>query len=340
MVSKLKSIIRRLIREPVHLLRSGLSQELRLIRSFASDYFRYRKYSYRRSRQDDGLRQLNAMIILEAHRIEKAFSLPEIRSGYGREAIRKLIGLLGQYKQCGYDQNELAFKKAQSVLAEYLRYHEKVGHDLGAFRDELFPWVNMNCDVGGYFKLTREELVPRAHGDFESCALSRYSVRSYSSKPVSVETIREVVQIARKTPSVCNRQVWHTYIIKDPKLKNDVLELQNGNRGFGDQADFLVIITADMAAFVGPGERNESYVDGGLYAMSILYALHYKGIGACPLNWMVEPPADRKMRALLHLNPSENIIMIITAGDLPENIRVAKSVRKEVDEIMTIVDAG
>lgn len=316
----------------------GLSQEVRLIRAFVSDYLRYRKYSFRSDRKCHGQHNLDAMIILEAHCIEKAFSLPDIRPGYGSTTIPKIINLLQQYRECGYDPKGLAIQKAQSVLAAYMRYHEEIGYDLGMLKEEISPWANMECGIGGYINFSRDQLIRNARGDFKSCALSRFSVRSYAPTPITEDQIREVIDIARKTPSVCNRQSWHTYVIKDRLLKMSVLELQNGNRGFGALADFLIIITTDIASFVGSGERNESYIDGGLYAMSILYALHYKGIGACPLNWMVDPPADRKLRKLLGIKPSENIIMIITAGALPESVRVAKSVRREVADMLTIMD--
>jgi nitroreductase len=277
------------------------------------------------------------MIIMEAHALEKGFSLPEVRLGYGDERIKRLIGLMQHYLDSGYDRAEMGFRKAQSVLAEYLRFHEQSEYDLGKRKEEILPWVDMTCDIGGYITVQRNDYLGRAKGDFRECAESRCSVRNYTDTTVPEEVIRAAVEIARKTPSVCNRQAWHTYIIKDPVKKSEILDLQKGSKGFGSRADFLAIITMDYRSFVGGGERNEAYVDGGLYAMSLLYAFHYYGIGACPLNWMVHPKVDKQLRSLLGLSPSENVIVIISAGYIPETVRIAKSIRRGVDEQLTII---
>jgi nitroreductase len=115
------------------------------------------------------------------------------------------------------------------------------------------------------------------------------------------------------------------------------MDLQSGCFGFGDTADFLAVITTDISSFVGAHERNQSFVDGGMYAMSFLYALHCKGLGGCPLHWMLPPRRSQKLRGLLGIPESRNIIMVISVGNLPDNIRTAKSVRHEVEEQYTVL---
>jgi len=331
-------VIRKLIRKmiPRH-IRTRIHFEIRVVRAFLSDYSRYRKYACASTHQTTAVENLSAMIMMEAHKIEKAFSLPSPRPGFGMLVINGLMEILHQYKDLGCDCEGLAFRKAQSVLAEYLRYHDKIGYDLGSRKEEILPWADMRCDIGGYHETSAEEWLEKAHGNFEECALSRSSVRTYGSNPISDEIIKDAVRIARKTPSVCNRQAWHTYIVKSSEMKLKLMELQTGCRGFGDTSAFMAIITANIRSFVGPYERNQSYIDGGLYAMSFLYALHYKGVGACPLHWMVPSARSKELRALLNMEDSENIIMVISAGSLPPLLRTAKSVRHEVDEQITFV---
>lgn len=318
-------------------LRRGPLDQLSMLRAFCSDYARYRKYSYRYNGARKNKENLASVIMKYSHSVEKGFSMPEIRPGYGQAVIVELIKQLEVYDQCGFDKSDVSYKKATSVLNEYLKYHAEINFDLGPMREIILPWTSVSQAIGGYMNLERSELLEKSLGDFENCALSRCSVRSYGAEPVSQDLIREAVQIARKTPSACNRQCWNTYIVQTPELKTKVLALQNGNRGFGDRADFIAIITADMRSFVGAGERYGTYIDGGLYSMSFMYALHYKGIGACPLNWMVEPPADKKLRKLLNLSPSENVIMMISGGHIPAKVRIAKSVRKDVTEQLTFL---
>lgn len=332
-----KKMIPERVRRRVHCIRGKVSFEAQVAMAFFSDYWRYRKYASVSVQETTTVENLSAMIMMEAHKIEKAFSLSNPRPGFGVLVIEGLIKNLCRYKGLGYDCKRLAFRKAQSVLAEYLRYHEQVGYDLGTIKKDIFPWADMNCDIGGYHETTVAEWLEKAHGNFEECALSRSSVRAYSSESISEETIKDAVRIARKTPSVCNRQAWHTYIVKSPEMKLKVTELQSGCRGFGDTADFMAIITTDIRSFIGSYERNQAYIDGGLYAMSFLYALHYKGIGACPLHWMVPLVRSKELRALLNMRDSENIIMVISAGSIPALLRTAKSVRREVDEQITFL---
>ncbi|WP_372717005.1 nitroreductase family protein [Novipirellula sp.] len=318
-------------------IQRGPMHEVNLIKVACSDYWRYRKYSFRDKTSSVDLDNLTSVIIKYAHSIEKGFSMPEFRPGFGRSVLEALIVQMAKYDSQGYDHQTLAYQKAQSVLAEYISCHKAIDYDLGEFRDVLMPWVDESSGVGGYTEINGNEMLASAAGDFAACAISRRSVRNYRDKRVNMDDIRDAVRIARQTPSACNRQCWHTYIIRDPEMRANVLALQNGNRGFGHCADFVAVITADMKGFAGAGERHGTYIDGGLYAMSLMYALHYKGIGTCPLNWMVLPSVDKKLRQLLRLSPSENTIMMISGGLILDHFRVAKSARKSIDDQLTIL---
>ena len=279
-------------------IQRGPMHEVNLMKVAFSDYRRYRKYSFRDKASSVDLDNLSSVIIKYAHSIEKGFSMPEFRPGFGQSVLEALVLQMKKYASQGYDRQSLAFQKAQSVLAEYISCHEAIDFDLGDFRDVLAPWADGSSGVGGFTEIDGDEMRASAVGDFAACAISRRSVRNYRDERVSIDDIRDAVRIARQTPSACNRQCWHTYIIRDPEMRTKILALQNGNRGFGHRADFVAVITADMKGFAGAGERHGTYIDGGLYAMSFMYALHYKGIGACPLNWMVLPTC------LLYTSPS------------------------------------
>ena len=75
------------------------------------------------------------------------------------------------------------------------------------------------------------------------------------------------------------------------------------------------------------GERNQCWIDGGMFAMSLVLGLHAQGLGTCFLNWSKSAPEDKAMRALLQLPPQEAIITLIAVGNLPRSLSVAKSVR-------------
>jgi hypothetical protein len=52
---------------------------------------------------------------------------------------------------------------------------------------------------------------------------------------------------------------------------------------------------------------------------------------------MVPPARGRELQTLLGIKDSENIIMVISAGYIPDLLRTAKSVRHAVDEQITFI---
>jgi nitroreductase len=183
----------------------------------------------------------------------------------------------------------------------------------------------------------RDEYQSLARRDFSALAGSRYSIRAFGSGTVSEQDVRRALEIARKTPSACNRQSWNVYWIKSPELKERLLRIQSGHRGFGEQVDSFLVITSDIQSYFGVEERHQTFVDGGLYSMSVLYALHYIGLGACPLNWCVTWRKDQAMFSALGIPKSQNIIMILAIGTLPDTVKVAKSIRKTVSDTLKVV---
>jgi len=143
--------------------------------------------------------------------------------------------------------------------------------------------------------------------------------------------------IAQKSPSVCNRQGSKAYVITDKERISKTLSFQNGNRGFGHLANKLIIVTTDLRVFEGVHERNQSYIDGGLFAMSLLYGLHYFNLGACSLNWCNDYRVDQEFKKFIGINDYENIVMMISVGHLQDNFRVGVSQRRDLDEVLTFV---
>lgn len=325
------------VRRRLYYLYVSVRREARILRAFIDDYIRYRSHSFNSTTFDKNQIGLESMIVMEAHAIEKGFSLPDIRPGYGAARIKTLIHYLEAHKQRNYGSDGFAVRKARAILSAYIKYHNEISYDLGSLLSMIEPWGSDDCSAGGYITVSREEIRRKAAGNFRDFVMSRHSVRNYIKNGIDAKQIREAIEIARMTPSVCNRQPWHVYAITDIEIKKSILELQNGNRGFGSLAPLLLIVTTDIRSFTGAEERNEAYVDGGLFAMSLIYALHYIGIGSCPLNWMVMPARDRELRRLLGLRESETVIMLIAAGHIAEKVRIAQSARRAVNDILTII---
>jgi len=109
---------------------------------------------------------------------------------------------------------------------------------------------------------------------------------------------------------------------------------QNGNRGFNDQIDKLAVIVSDLECFTSSGERFQKWIDGGMFAMSLVYALHSLGLGTCCLNWSVDAATDKAFRNAINVKNSEELIMMLAIGNLPEELNVCDSPRKDIHEVL------
>ena len=163
----------------------------------------------------------------------------------------------------------------------------------------------------------------------------RFSVRHFSEEPVGRELLHSALRMAQKSPSVCNRQSGRVYVFDNDELGSSVLACQNGNRGFGHTANKILVVTSELGSFLSAGERNQCWIDGGLFAMSLIYALHSLGLGVCCLNWSVEFERDEELRRVAGIRDSENVIMLLAVGHLPERFRVACSQRRPTEEVVT-----
>ena len=120
-------------------------------------------------------------------------------------------------------------------------------------------------------------------------------------------------------------------VVTDPRKIEKLLDVQGGIRGHSTPPALLVV-TTDIRNFVGANERNQVYVDGGLYAMSLLLALEHVGLAACPLNTMFSPTRDRQMRKLT-ASDHEAFILFISVGNFRDQVASPKSFRYEGTDV-------
>jgi len=309
---------------------------LAMVRNYYYDFKRYLKYSATFS-DDSTQEQWRGRIIAHYHVVEKGLSLREPRVGFGKKVIKSLISLVKDYQQ-KYGSDDLC-QIAFNVLSAYYQFNLKNGLENPEMKQTLAEIKANLSDQdtpcgGGVIEVTKAQIQKDAMVDFKDFAYSRYSVRNFAESEVSLEAIEEAIAIAIKTPSVCNRQTWKTYAFSEPEAKQKILSYQNGNRGFGDTASKILIITSDLSRFKGVAERNQCFVDGGMFAMSVVYALHSLGLGSCCLNWSAPYERDSALKSAAGISGEESVIMMIAVGNLPDTFRVAESTRKHLTDTL------
>ena len=147
-----------------------------------------------------------------------------------------------------------------------------------------------------------------------------------------MDVLYHCIEQASSSPSDCNRQPSRVVIVRNRKTLDEILQLQNGNRGFGHLINTMLVITSDLSVFQG-NERNEPFLNAGMFSMTLLYALHNSKIGACLLNWAATDSNDKELRKLLNVPDNEQIELLIGCGYIPDEIDIALSPRFPVSDI-------
>lgn len=312
---------------------------LKLLPNFYYDFRRYLAYSgMNRSRRYRGT--LSARITMAYHQLEKGLSLASPRPGFGKAAVERLLESMRLFI---IDYGCVApATTAAGVLNKYIEFNTAQGIDMTALKACLKNLLDEGESTpakyleGGTVLVNRAEITDKFSTAFKEFFNSRYSVRHFSGAPISAADLAEAVTISQKTPSVCNRQAWrvHAYAQKDKMAR--LLEIQDGNGGFGDQLSLLLIVTCDLTCFIDAGERYQAWIDGGMFSMSLCLAFHSLGLGTCCLNWSKERGDDIALRAVAGIDGTEQIIMMIGVGTLPETFHVAYSARRALDDVLKI----
>lgn len=305
---------------------------------------------WRAFRRGSGLLHANRPKVLEAsiiknyHRVEKGLALKHPRPGFGADAIAALQEEIRWHiDNLGYSS---VTRAATNTLQEYVQFNTAHGsmqpnlardvasllaaHEKAGFTDS----------AGGTRQVTRDEIHKVSRHDMAAFFASRYSVRSFDPGTVDMATIAAAVHMAQKTPSVCNRAAGRVIVIEGKNLQAKLLAFQNGNRGFGDQADKILVLGSSQDCFLTIGERHQAWIDGGMFAMSMVYALHSLGLGSCCLNWSVEPSVDQAFKKAAGLPENLAITMLLAVGHLPAQFAVAQSPQRPLDQVLGRVTAN
>lgn len=283
---------------------------------------------------------LRALITMDYHRIEKGLALKEPRVGFGTWIINRLISNLNYYHQnYGFDET---CQIALNALFAYYNFNLAHGlQDTQLYQTlvvlkEAIPDPDSAIGQGGVLTITRQDILNAAHMDLKDFFNARHSIRQFAPDEVDMSLIEQAVAMAQKTPSVCNRQSSKVYMFSSFEDKKRVLSYQNGNRGFGEQISKVLIVTSNVEHFTSIGERNQCWIDGGMFAMSLVYALHSLGLATCCLNLSIERNTDQTLKRAANIDDKEALIMMIAVGHLPKNLKVAQSPRKDICEVLIV----
>lgn len=293
------------------------------------------KYSFKDKSLKEDKSHLKYYLTKHYHIIEKGLALPEPRLGFGQPKILDVIAKTEVYEKLyGIDDLVCSIRK---TLIDYMKFNKNEGF---VFSENFEKTVNdflSRSDIvgkGGLKYINKITASTLSLEEFNEFAQGRVSVRDFSNESVPDGLLYSAVEVARSAPSVCNRQGWKVHYYSDKVKIKEILKYQNGNTGFTDVIDKLIIVTADAKAFTSY-ESNQIFIDGGLFSMNLLLAIHAAGLGSCPLNTCYPSFTEQKVKTVSEIPDNERLIMMIGVGCLKDQYSVAYSPRNPTTDIFT-----
>ncbi|MCJ1970979.1 polysaccharide pyruvyl transferase family protein [Lactococcus carnosus] len=303
------------------------------------DYNRFKKFyaPERVSRNDENIR---STIMFMSHAIEKGLSHRDFRAGFGKGALSALAVNLDLW----YDTkrvDDTFFEIGISVVSQYFKRHAELNADVSdkrkLFSDRILKVVESDSGAnGGTVVIDRERYFESITDTFVDVLSRRKSLREYSDEPVDIKKIKQAIQLAMTTPSVCNRQATRVHVITNPEKIAEAMSFQGGFNGY-ELPPVVLLVTNDIAAYSLFTERNQPYVDGGLFAMTLLLGLENEKLAAVALNTMFDKVQNKATRTILNIPESEVFITYIGVGNMPENLKTPHSKRLNADDITRII---
>lgn len=269
-----------------------------------------------------------AEIIISYHILEKGLTMPNRRKGFGRQKVSDLIQQITDFCNKYGDSDSQIFHAIRVIKAYKVLHSDSKDKEIDDF---LFKYKDIEPATEFHFR--KEEFYADRDAPFPQFARSRHTIRNYAATSLPLERIRRAVEIARTTPTACNKQYCRVYCLSDKAKIAEVLSLQGGNRGFGHLADKCLIVTVDIEGVV-PCERNDVFTNGGMFLMNLCYALFYEEVAHCVLNWSQYPDKDIHLRKIVPIKDSECVVAVLSCGEAPREFDVACSPRISIDEIL------
>lgn len=309
------------------------------IYGYAYDTFRYLRYSgWRKNISDPSVRDYHLAKI--SHALEKSMAFRNRNPSSGWANALELIEVLDQTRISG----PATFQRdaSEAVLRKFIELPESREQ---AISREISGRLGQTSGAGsavnaahGRRSLAKADLAKGVLADPEAFFLSRASIREYVDDIPSSALIERAVRLSMSAPSACNRQPWSVYYTVDPAIRDAALKFQSGNRGFGHQIPCLLVVAIDQRAFMPGQERYQHWIDGGMFAMSLIYALHSLGLVSCALNWSQSPSRDLAFRRAFQIADQDSIIMMLAVGFPKEESLACASERRPLPDILAMLE--
>lgn len=120
----------------------------------------------------------------------------------------------------------------------------------------------------------------------------RQSVRSWQKQEVEEEKLDRILEAARLAPSARNRQEWRFVVVRDPGIRQALIEVANGQQHVG-QAPVVIAACAETDGAVMSCGQQCYPIDVAIALEHIALQAVEEGLGTCWIGAFKEEEAKR-----------------------------------------------
>ena len=157
---------------------------------------------------------------------------------------------------------------------------------------------------------------------------ARRSIRKYSEQPVSPETLEAVLEAGRLAPSGLNDQKWHFTVVRNAKLRHQLVEACH-NQPFVGTAPIDLVVWAEEDRTMSC-DRSAATTDCAIALTHMMLKAADLGLGTCWLGSFSAPAVHK----LLNL-PEGAVVTAVTPLGYPAEQPKPRP-RKALSEIIDI----
>lgn len=266
---------------------------------------------------------LERNILLQCHALEKGMTFTEKKNNWGKDKCLALCKAIEGYTSITdtsnailiYAINTLKNYRSDSLSSKNAELNKKISNLLDKYNNYIrTKWDSITYVVKPH-AFNKKIIV-----DFFN---TRSSIRTYSSQAITNQEIMDAVSFAHCTPTACNRQSARVYAFKDKNKIASILDEQLGNQGWCNNAQALIVITGVQSYFNGNYERHQVFIDGGLFAMNLIYGLHLQNIASCFKMYVRRPKTDKIFKNICNIPENEQPIVLILCGHYCEGVSIS-----------------
>jgi len=169
--------------------------------------------------------------------------------------------------------------------------------------------------------------------DFYEVIRTRRSIRSYKPDPIPEDVLKRVLEAARIAPSGSNRQPWKFIIVRDAKIKEQMIAAC-GNQSFIADAPIVIVACGRNIHYNRGGYMGDMsvLVDVSIAFTHLILAARAEGLGTC---WIGSFNND-EVKNILGVPNGVNVVAITPLGYPEAEEFTESSRRKNLEEIISL----